>query len=170
MKTTEFFPQAEIYQKIKRILEETLLFLGVFIEGKPKLEHIGSSAIPNALSKLDLDIQIRVTREFFKKAVEELSFWYEPHHKELWNNDFALFTEKHDGIPVDFVLTVIDSKYDNFFKVRDFFIKNPVALQKYNELKKQYEGKSYEEYSKAKSAFFGPHNELSTFKKNFSTS
>ena len=37
-----------------------------------KIEHIGSSAIPNAISKGDLDIYIEVMSEQFEFAIEQL--------------------------------------------------------------------------------------------------
>jgi GrpB-like predicted nucleotidyltransferase (UPF0157 family) len=60
---------------------------------------------------------------------------------------------------VDFLVTVIDSKHDHFHKIRDFFINNPDILEKYNNLKRKYDGKRYDEYRQAKLAFLGQHGE-----------
>ncbi len=41
------------------------------------IQHIGSTAIPNSITKGDLDIQVRVSKEDFTKAVEILSTIYD---------------------------------------------------------------------------------------------
>ncbi|MFA1820177.1 GrpB family protein [Virgibacillus oceani] len=41
------------------------------------IQHVGSTAIPNSLTKGDLDIQVRVTAEQFPEAVKALSLLYE---------------------------------------------------------------------------------------------
>jgi GrpB-like predicted nucleotidyltransferase (UPF0157 family) len=41
------------------------------------VQHVGSTSIPNSLTKGDLDIQVRVTAKQFPEVVEALSKLYE---------------------------------------------------------------------------------------------
>ncbi len=121
------------------------------------IEHVGSSAIRGALTIGDLDIQVRVTKDFLDQATEKLKSIYETNHPELWTNEFALFKSKdvHE-LPMSIVVTVINSRFDEFYKIRDLFRSDSNLLEKYNSLKRSYEGKPLVEYKRAKNEFFGP--------------
>lgn len=150
-----FFPLEEIHDKVQEIFKEEKLFLETIISNAD-IQHVGGTSIPRSLTKKDVDIQIRVFSTHFNQAVEALKKYYVTKHARLWTDSFAIF-KNLDGreMPVDYMLTTIGSVYDNFYKVRDFFIANPNILKKYNDLKKQYEGKSYDKYRLAKNEFFG---------------
>lgn len=121
------------------------------------VQHVGSTAVPHSLTKGDLDIQIRVSIDGFKEAVLHLGHRYHENHPELWTLDFALFHEyENSEIPVGIVLTVKDSKFDEFYKVRDLFLASPRLVEQYNAFKMRYEGKREEEYKQAKARLFGP--------------
>lgn len=139
----------------------------VFADEKKKLEkiipntdiqHVGSSSIPGALGKFDIDIQIRVEQGRFEEILTIMQNLYHINHKEIWTNELAIFKDRREN-DVDLMLTVIGSKYDEYYKLRDYFIANPDALEQYNDLKKQYEGKPYHEYRSAKTAFLGKNGE-----------
>ncbi|MCX6754957.1 MAG: GrpB family protein [Candidatus Nomurabacteria bacterium] len=154
-KKTEFFHQKDVVRIIDPLFKEYYAILKeVFLNKNVDIQHIGSSAIPHALTKKDLDIQIRVPEKYFEIAVKILAELYKEHHSELWSEQFAIMTHFENGIHIDFVITVINSKYDNFYKVRDYFIANPVELEKYNTLKLKFQGKDYLEYTRAKRIFF----------------
>jgi GrpB-like predicted nucleotidyltransferase (UPF0157 family) len=121
-----------------------------------KIEHVGGTSIPNSLTLGDLDIQIRIKKEKFQEACNLLKNLYHENRKELWTDEFALFHWKdHPVIPMSIILTVIDSAFDEYYKVRDLLKTNPNILEKYNNFKKQFEGKTRQEYKKAKGLFFG---------------
>lgn len=76
MEQVNFFENILCYEKVekafllhKKIISERLPFADV--------QHVGSSAIPNSLTKGDLDIQVRVTLEQFPIAVQTLEALYE---------------------------------------------------------------------------------------------
>ena len=52
------------------------------------------------------------------------------------------------------MLTVKDSAYDSFYKIRDAMIQNPELRTRYMDLKKQYPDFFSDEYRKAKHLFF----------------
>jgi len=121
-----------------------------------KIEHVGGTSIPNSLTLGDLDIQIKVTKEEFHNVCGVLKTFYHINKPEFWNDEFALFHWKDNPvIPMSIVLTVANSSFDDFSKIRDLLKINPSILEKYNNLKREYEGKSLREYKIAKRKFFG---------------
>ncbi len=70
---------AEHKEIIRRVLPEA------------DIQHVGSTAIPNSLTKGDLDIQVRVKVQHFPKAVEELSNLYD-------TNEGSVKTWRFQGI------------------------------------------------------------------------
>ncbi len=123
------------------------------------IQHVGSTAVPGSITKGDIDIQVRVGANEFARARELLGRHYIPSRKdEIWRNGFASFvTYDHPTIPIGIQLTTTGSKYDEFYKVRDLFIKDSDLLEKYNEMKRGCEGRTYLEYRKHKRRLFG-HN------------
>ncbi len=79
---------------------------------------------------------------------------YTTKHPELWKESLAMFSN-HQEYLIDLIVTIIDSKYDDYYRVRDAFIGDPELLAEYNNLKRQYEGKLYAEYREAKMNFLG---------------
>ncbi len=105
----------------------------------------------------DLDIQIRVTQEEFDSILPGLASIYHVNRKEMWNKSFALFHRKdHHIMPMSIVVTVKGTSYDEFSRQRDLLKASPDLLERYNALKRSYEGKQRSEYRKAKKEFFGP--------------
>lgn len=143
----QIFKEAEaIFNTQKEILEKLL--------PEADIQHVGSCAILGALAKFDIDIQIRVSEDNFKKTVEIMNNNFIQKHPELWTEQFSIFKNDNNP-PIDYVVTVIDSRHDDFYRVRDYFVTHPDLLQQYNDMKKMYEGKPYAEYRKAKMEFLG---------------
>ncbi len=124
-----------------------------------QIEHVGSSSIKGAINIGDLDIQVRIPQEDFGQAEEALKSLYFINHPELRNDQFAIFKSVDHELPIGIMLTVIDSKYDEFYKQRDLLRNDPKLLARYNDLKRSYEGKPIQEYKKAKSELFGPNGD-----------
>ncbi len=159
-----FLPSEEIFEKADFIFNERKNFLTNLIP-EADIQHVGSASVPRLVGKLDVDIQIRVDSLVFEKVIEIMKTTFLSKHPELWTDGFAIFKNKEElPIEVDYVVTVIGSKKDDFYRVRDFFISNPEVAKEYNELKKQYEGKPYCEYRNAKAAFIGLPGEVKFLK------
>lgn len=150
-----FYPSDNNIEIIGKLFLEQKIFLESLIPYVVDIQHVGSSSILGALSKGDLDIQIRVSSENFEKIKEILNLNFKSKRQELWNEGFSIFGNEEKGISIDYMITTIDSSADDFYKVRDFLRKNPAMLARYNEVKKIYHGKNYSEYRIAKSEFFG---------------
>lgn len=147
-------PSEEIFEKALLIFLEQEKFLKELFPNV-LIEQVGSSAIPGAIGKFDVDIQIRVTSIQFEQVVSGMrQYFVEKYREQIGGNELAIFKGSGEYL-IDYMVTVIDSKYDDYYKVRDFLINNPETLNQYNECKKRYEGKTYAEYKKAKGEFLG---------------
>jgi len=118
------------------------------------IQHVGSTAIPGSLTKGDLDIQVRVAAEDFDNAVQALSNFYLLNEGSTRTETFRAFKDDTTDPPLGVQLTVIDSELDIFWRLRDVLLMNDLYRLKYDELKKNYEGKDMEEYRAAKNEFF----------------
>lgn len=156
MKDTEimhFYESDEVFEKADEIFNKKKKEI-LSILNSANIQHVGSCAVPGAVAKFDVDIQVRVDKNEFKNALDLLSKKYKEKHPEIWSDGFAVFND-NDDCSIDIVLTEIDCKYDDFYKVRDFLINNPQKLEEYNNLKRSFEGKPKSEYKKAKADFLG---------------
>lgn len=119
-----------------------------------EVHHVGSSAIPNSLTKGDLDIQVRVSSKLFHLAVEELSKLYESNEGSIKTNEFRAFKDDTISPPLGVQLTVFDSEFDFFWKFRDVLLQNEKYRSEYDNLKRNFEGKDMDKYREAKNEFF----------------
>lgn len=120
------------------------------------VEHTGATAVPNCLTKGDLDIQVSVAAAAFEPAKHKLTSGYSEHHPELWTPQLALFHKDKAYLPVGIALTVSGSGFDEFDKLRDLLQERENLLKQYNELKMSCVDMTDEEYRQAKANFFGP--------------
>ncbi|MFU8647065.1 GrpB family protein [Lysinibacillus sp. RSDA_15] len=129
------------------------------------IQHVGSTAIPNSITKGDLDIQVRVYANEFAKAVELLSNLYEINEESIKTDTFRAFKDDTTSPPLGVQLTVIDADFDFLWKFREVLLANKNYREEYDNLKKGYEGKSMDEYREAKDEFFQGLMETPEFKK-----
>lgn len=130
------------------------------------VQHVGSTAVPGSLTKGDLDIQVRVQVDLFERASLALAQFYEINQGSDCNASFIAF-KKGLQIPLGVQLAVINSPYDLFWQIRDFFLKHPAWNDDYNLLKKSFEGKNMNEYRRAKSAFLEKMMDSAEFHQDF---
>jgi GrpB-like predicted nucleotidyltransferase (UPF0157 family) len=117
-----------------------------------QIEHIGGTSVANSITKGDLDINIRVSKENFQTTIEVLKKIYEINQPNNWTENYASF--KNDSRNLGIQLTVIDSADDYFIKQRDFLNSNPQKVLELNKIKLSFEGKNIDDYRKEKSKFF----------------
>lgn len=94
------------------------------------VEHVGSTAIPGAWTKGDVDLLVRVQAGRFDAAVLSLQGLYAIHQPSNWTATLASFRAVGAcGLPVGVQLVVAGSADDALFgPFRDALIANPALL------------------------------------------
>ncbi|ETR94876.1 GrpB family protein [Acinetobacter lactucae] len=118
-----------------------------------KIEHIGSSAIPNAISKGDLDIYIEVIPEQFECAIERLktlNFIEKPN--TLRTHELCMLESLNDD-DVAFQIVVSDSIFTFFLTFKNKLIESPTLVNEYNQLKLQCNHLDPDQYRTIKADF-----------------
>jgi GrpB-like predicted nucleotidyltransferase (UPF0157 family) len=119
-----------------------------------ELQHIGATSIRGAVTKGDVDVLLRVTRERFPAIVELLTRHFQIKQPANWSSEFASFgDDDRYALSVGIQVVVIDTTEDAFLFLRDYLLGNPDALEQYNRLKVAAAPAGSEAYWKAKDAF-----------------
>lgn len=154
MNIVNFKPSENIRTSAEKLFQQERLRI---LETLPRadVQHIGASSIPGTITKGDLDMNVRVSRKDFKKAVELLKKLYEINQPENWSDDFASFKDDRSfDLDLGVQLVIINSNSDDFVKIRDLLSGRPDLVEKCNKMKMRFEGKSMEEYRREKAEFF----------------
>jgi GrpB-like predicted nucleotidyltransferase (UPF0157 family) len=137
------------FQKHRNLISERLPWADV--------RQVGGTALAGALTKGDLDIQVRVPAKQFVEAVSELRRLYTPWKLHVWTSEFATFFAPAYSLPEEtgISVAVIGSRSDRAGAgVWDRLAAEPELLEAYNALKTQHMGGDWRRYEVAKSAFF----------------
>ena len=118
-----------------------------------KIEHIGSSAIPNAISKGDLDIYIEVKPDQFKFAIERLKTLNFIEKQNTLRTHELCMLESLNNDDVAFQIVVTDSVFTFFLAFKNKLIKSPTLVNEYNQLKLQCSHLDPDQYRTIKSDF-----------------
>jgi Uncharacterized conserved protein len=118
-----------------------------------KIEHIGSSAIPNAISKGDLDIYIEVMPEQFEFAIEQLKTLNFIEKQNTLRTDELCMLESLNNDDVAFQVVVTDSVFTFFLTFRNKLIDSPMLVKEYNQLKLECSHLDHDQYRTIKSDF-----------------
>ncbi|WP_290033522.1 GrpB family protein [Acinetobacter pittii] len=118
-----------------------------------KIEHIGSSAIPNAISKGDLDIYIEVKPDQFKFAIERLKTLNFVEKQNTLRTHELCMLESLNNDDVAFQIVVTNSVFTFFLTFKNKLISSPKLVNEYNELKLQCSHLDPDQYRTIKSDF-----------------
>ncbi len=117
------------------------------------IQHVGSTAIQGSLTKGDLDIQVRVAAASYTVAKKRLSAIYDVNVGGFAADDAVSF-EDYTGMPsVGIHLTVIGGSSDTQWRFRDLLVASESLLKEYDDLKRQFDGRSMAKYREAKERF-----------------
>ena len=146
------------YELFKILFEKEKAYLeSVFKENTFKIEHVGSTAVKNLLSKPVVDIAIGVDDlNSFKKYYSLLNKRYTI-TENLEKEEILLVKENEkETFCLIHVLFVNSERYTNMIKFRDILINNGDILKKYENLKidlaKKYKD-DRKNYTKSKNEF-----------------
>jgi len=134
----------------ERASAEIAAVLGTSLQA---IHHIGSTAVPGSITKGDLDIQVRVSATHFAHADATLGTHYRRNLASTHTETFSSFKDDEADPPLGIQLTIANSPDDFFCTVRDYFIANADVNERYNNLKREFEGATMDDYRTAKSAF-----------------
>jgi GrpB-like predicted nucleotidyltransferase (UPF0157 family) len=120
-----------------------------------RVDHVGSTSVPGALTKGDVDLLVRVDSERFDEAAARLREGYAVHQPENWTATYASFVDPSERTPpVGVQLVVAGSSEESLFiPFREALIADSELLSRYNELKARHDGESYELYTSLKGRF-----------------
>ncbi|MEC6390716.1 GrpB family protein [Acinetobacter pittii] len=118
-----------------------------------KIEHIGSSAIPNAISKGDLDIYIEVMPEQFEFAIEQLKTLNFIEKQNTLRTHELCMLESLNNDDVAFQIVISGSIFTFFLAFKNKLINSPTLVNEYNELKLQCSHLDPDQYRTIKSDF-----------------
>jgi GrpB-like predicted nucleotidyltransferase (UPF0157 family) len=120
-----------------------------------EIVHVGSTAVPGALTKGDVDLMVRVPANAFEPAVRALGSAYSVHQPENWTPTYASFVDPEStDPPVGVQLVVAGSKDEALFEPFVAALRgDPALLAEYNALKRRLDGSDYERYTREKGDF-----------------
>jgi GrpB-like predicted nucleotidyltransferase (UPF0157 family) len=143
----EYQPVAgRVYSEISSRLEKVL--------PNATVEHIGSSAVADAISKGDLDIYVEVNGGEFSDAIvaiESLGFHIKPN--TLRTNQLCPFESQGYPLPVGIQLVERGSRFEFFRTFRDLLNREAGVRDNYNRMKRSSEHLDEHQYRERKSKF-----------------
>jgi|SRR5215469_11350709 len=118
-----------------------------------RIEHIGATAIPAALTKGDVDLLVVVDQSEFAEAEMVLARRFRRNEGSGRSATFAAFIDSEGPRPVGFQLVASGSPDEGTFRAVQTRLAEPSTLARYNGLKERFRGKSPDEYLEAKTSF-----------------
>lgn len=118
-----------------------------------KIEHIGSSAIPNAISKGDLDIYVEIEPDQFEFAIEQLKTLNFIEKQNTLRTDELCMLESLNNDDVAFQIAVTDSVFTFFLTFRNKLMDSPALVNEYNQLKLECSHLDHDQYRTIKAGF-----------------
>ncbi len=120
------------------------------------IEHVGSTALPDGLTKGDLDVQVRLHSEDYDAACRLLSALFQD-NPGGFTEEGRSFKDDSTDPPLGVHVTIIDGASDIQFRQRDLLRARADLRAEYDALKTKFDGGDMDEYRRAKEAFFsGP--------------
>ena len=118
------------------------------------IEHIGSTSVPDSLTKGDLDIGVGTDPELLESSANILEKRFDRNLESDRTPEFCAFKSAHEPIEVGIQLYAKGSIFERrFIEWRDALLHDPELLVSYNGLKARFEGKLMQDYRAAKSKF-----------------
>ena len=118
-----------------------------------RVEHVGASSIPSAVSKGDLDIFVGVELGELEDVIERLTTLGFKEKLDTLRTPELCMLASTSGDDVALQVVANGSEFECFLRFRDKLRANPVLVQQYNTLKMSCEGWPQEEYREKKSVF-----------------
>ncbi|MEP6654838.1 MAG: GrpB family protein [Myxococcales bacterium] len=147
-----FIREVEIRPQVVETFEELRKTLAGALPDA-RIEHVGATAVPGALTKGDLDVCIQVERGAFSSADQFLAALFNRNTESGRTASFSSFTDDAREVPVGVQLVLAGSREDVFIRWRELLRRSPELLAAYNALKSNWHGRSHAEYRAEKGRF-----------------
>ncbi|NOH33473.1 GrpB family protein [Vibrio chagasii] len=118
-----------------------------------RVEHVGASSIPLAVSKGDLDIFVGVELKELEDAVERLTALGFKEKLDTLRTPELCMLESISSEDVALQVVANGSEFESFLAFRNKLRMNRTLVQQYNALKMYCEGWPQDQYREKKSAF-----------------
>jgi GrpB-like predicted nucleotidyltransferase (UPF0157 family) len=118
------------------------------------VEHVGSSSIPGAISKGDIDICVSVDADRHQDAtltLEQMGYTTKP--DTLRTSELCMLQSLRTDLDVALQVIAKGSKFEFFMTFRDALRNDPLLVQKYNEMKLFHSTLDVVQYRAAKIKF-----------------
>jgi GrpB-like predicted nucleotidyltransferase (UPF0157 family) len=83
-----------------------------------QIEHIGATAMPDGVTKGDVDVNVRVSQDDFPRTVERLREHFPVVQQHNWTDSYASFSDTSRALPVGLQVTVLGSPDDFLVPLR----------------------------------------------------
>lgn len=119
-----------------------------------QFEHVGASSIPGAISKGDLDICIVVAPVKHQSTVETPeALGYVAKTHTLRTPELCMLVSPRQDFDIALQVVAQGSQFEFFMHFRDALSADPILVEQYNELKRQFASASPERYRAEKAKF-----------------
>ncbi|PML11454.1 GrpB family protein [Vibrio lentus] len=118
-----------------------------------RVEHVGASSIPSAVSKGDLDIFVGVDLGELEDVIERLTTLGFNEKLDTLRTPELCMLESTSSDDVALQVVANSSEFEFFLRFRDKLRANPALVEQYNTLKMSCEGLPQDEYREKKSTF-----------------
>jgi GrpB-like predicted nucleotidyltransferase (UPF0157 family) len=147
-----FAPEQHFREAVARLYRDVEAELRRLLPGAD-IQHVGSTAIPNSLTKGDLDVQVRVAGSEYAAAKAALENIYAVNTGGFASEDAISFEDYSRQLSLGVHLTVIGGTADIQWRFRDLLAASPDLRAEYDRLKLRFHGGSMSRYRDAKAAF-----------------
>lgn len=145
------------YDHFKQKTEEIFNLLISEIKGvlpDARIEHIGSSSIPNSLSKGDLDIFVGVPNHTHEQAINAIkTIGFTEKEGTFRSHELCMLVTNKFNYDVAIQVVANDSEFECFIRFRDILKENESLVEEYNNLKLKAQILSEDKYREKKSEF-----------------
>jgi GrpB-like predicted nucleotidyltransferase (UPF0157 family) len=119
-----------------------------------RVEHVGASAVPGAITKGDLDICVLVAPNSHQSTVATLeSSGYVVKTGTLRSPELCMLLSPRTDLDVALQVVAKGSRFEFFMHFRDALRADPLLVQQYNQLKRNFASQGAERYRDEKAAF-----------------
>lgn len=148
----EFVDEAAIRSTVSAVFDSLNTTLTALLP-TARIEHVGSTSIPGAVTKGDLDICVQVAQRAFPEADRVLAERFARNVGSHQSASLSSFVDDSWPVPVGVQLVAFGGNEDFFLRWRDLLRSSPEILNQYDQLKRRWHGRSHQEYRAAKAKF-----------------